>query len=310
VRILLNGHYDTVFGPEHAFQSCTETGDGLMIGPGVADMKGGLLVLLEALRRFETLPCASRIGWQVLLTPDEEIGSPHGGPALVSAASGHHLALIFESSPPDGRIIRGRPAVGRFTLEMKGRSAHAGRAPRDGRNALVRLAAVCQQVASWDSAEHGILCNLARFHAEAPLNVVPDRATAEFGARATRQSAMREIEDRLAALKSEVSAEDGFSLEWSGAFTRPPKEITPGDEALFARLCRIAAQMGLTLEWSDSAGASDAGLPVIDSLGVIGGGLHSDTEFAVLESLPERVALTVGLLADIAISAGTGAHVP
>ena len=314
--VLLNGHYDTVFGPEHPFKSVTETADGLLRGPGVADMKGGLLVLLETLRMFETLPCARALGWEVLLTPDEEIGSPKGGPVLTSAASRHTLALIFESTPVDGRFVRRRPAVGTFRLEMTGKAAHAGRDFTAGRNALVRLAQALTRVDVWSSPSDGVLCNVARFNCDAPLNVVPDHASAEVGVRAFTRQAVTDLQNRFRLLAGDISTEDGFTLRCQGAFSRPPKEITPADEALFARVRASARGLGLSLDWADTGGASDgnllsaAGLPVIDCLGVRGGGLHGDGEFAVLASLPERVALATHLLARLAADADAGLPLP
>jgi glutamate carboxypeptidase len=316
VQVLLCGHYDTVFPPMHPFRGLQDAGGGRLVGPGVADMKGGLLILLETLREFEKLPVSRELGWEVILTPDEEVGSPHGGPLLRAAAKRHQAALSFEASPVDGRIARARPAVGRYLLEMTGRSAHAGRDPISGRNALVRLASAIATVHAWSDPAGGVFCNPARFQSEPPLNVVPDRATAEVGVRAFGAEAAAALRGRFEKLAADVSAAGGYVLTCCGGFTRPAKEIHPGDEALFSRLQTAGAAIGIAISWADTGGASDGnllsaeGVSVIDNLGVRGGGLHGEGEFALVESLPERVALCVELLGSLARSAGNGERVP
>ena len=140
-RILLCGHMDTVYSKSHPFQQVTQRDNHYLNGPGAADMKGGLIVMLHALDAFERLPCASRIGWDVLITSDEEIGSPSSSQLFTQLAARYQAALIYEpSTTPEGGFAKNRKGSGKFTLTATGKAAHAGRALDQGRNAIVYLA--------------------------------------------------------------------------------------------------------------------------------------------------------------------------
>jgi glutamate carboxypeptidase len=143
IQILLNGHVDTVFDANHPFQSCTWLEGGTLLqGPGVADMKGGLVILLAALELFESLTPASirqRLGWEILINCDEETGSTTSRETLIEAAKRNHLGITFESALPDGYFVRQRMGVGQAHAVVHGRSAHAGRNFHEGRNAIVKL---------------------------------------------------------------------------------------------------------------------------------------------------------------------------
>ena len=139
VQILLTGHMDTVYGVDHPFQSLTDRDGGAILnGPGVADMKGGIALMLAALAAIERSPLASRIGYEVVINSDVEIGSPGSSTLIARAAAGKLAALTYEPSAlPDGTLAGARPGSGNFSITITGRSAHAGRNPQDGRNAIV-----------------------------------------------------------------------------------------------------------------------------------------------------------------------------
>ena len=140
VQLLFTGHMDTVFGPDHAFQETRWLEDGVLNGPGVADMKGGISVLLAALKAVEASPAADRIGYEVVINSDEEVGSPASAALLAQSARGKRAALTYEPAAlPDGTLAGARPGSGNFSLGVRGRSAHAGRPPEAGRTALIRL---------------------------------------------------------------------------------------------------------------------------------------------------------------------------
>src|SRR5580765_5430558 len=146
VQLLFTGHMDTVFGEDHAFQKTRWLEDGVLNGPGVADMKGGLSVMLAALKAVEKSDSAERIGYEVVINSDEEVGSPASATLLAQAAAGKRAALTYEPAAlPDGTLAGARPGSGNFSFVVKGRSAHAGRNPEDGRNAIVAAA----QLALW-----------------------------------------------------------------------------------------------------------------------------------------------------------------
>ena len=141
VQLLLTGHMDTVYAADHPFQETRWLEDGVLNGPGVADMKGGLAVMLAALKAVEASPAADRLGYEVVINSDEEVGSPASAALLARAAQGKRAALTYEPAAlPDGTLAGARPGSGNFAFVVRGRSAHAGRNPEDGRNALTAAA--------------------------------------------------------------------------------------------------------------------------------------------------------------------------
>src|SRR5438045_4705341 len=175
VQLLLTGHMDTVFAADHAFQETRWLEDAVLNGPGVADMKGGIAVMLAALKAVERSPRADRIGYEVVINSDEEVGSPASAALLAQAARGKRAALTYEPAAlPDGTLAGARPGSGNFTLIVRGRSAHAGRNPEDGRNALVAAADLALRL---DQLKRdGLTVNPARIEGGSPGNVVPDLA--------------------------------------------------------------------------------------------------------------------------------------
>src|SRR5207253_10004942 len=147
-QLLFTGHMDTVFGADHEFQQTRWLDDGVLNGPGVADMKGGIAVMLAALKAVEQSPEAARLGYEVVINSDEEVGSLGSAALLVRAARGKRAALTYEPAAlPDGTLAGARPGSGNFALVVRGRSAHAGRNPEDGRNALLAAADLALRLA-------------------------------------------------------------------------------------------------------------------------------------------------------------------
>ena len=176
VQLLLTGHMDTVFAEGHPFQSLTWLEPGKVLGgPGVADMKGGIAVMLAALKAVEASPAASGLGYEVVINSDEEVGSLGSAELIAEAAQGKRAALTYEPSAlPDGTFAGARPGSGNFSFTIRGRSAHAGRNPEDGRNALVAAAELALRLAS--SKTPGLSVNPAMIDGCSPNNVVPDLA--------------------------------------------------------------------------------------------------------------------------------------
>ena len=175
VQLLFTGHMDTVFAVDHAFQQMRWLEDGILNGPGVADMKGGLAVMLAALDAIEGSQVAPGIGYEIIVNSDEEVGSLGSAPLLVEAARGKRAALTYEPSAlPDGTLAGARPGSGNFSIVVSGRSAHAGRNPQDGRNALLAAADLALRL---DRLKRdGLSVNPARIEGGSPSNVVPDSA--------------------------------------------------------------------------------------------------------------------------------------
>ena len=184
-KALLSIHYDTVYSPEHPFQHCESVDRNTLRGPGVTDAKGGLLIMLRALELFESSPWAQNVGWEILVNPDEEIGSPGSAPLLVEAAARNDVGLAFEPAAADGNLVGARRGSGNFTVTARGKSAHAGRSPELGRNAVNALAEFIVKLNAKHANKPGVTLNVAKVRGGGPLNVVPDLALCGFNVRVT-----------------------------------------------------------------------------------------------------------------------------
>jgi glutamate carboxypeptidase len=297
LQLLFTGHMDTVFGPDHAFQQTRWLDQGILNGPGVADMKGGLAVMLAALKAVERSPGADRIGYEVVINSDEEVGSLSSASLLAQAAQGKRAALTYEPAAlPNGTLAGARPGSGNFAIVVRGRSAHAGRNPEDGRNALLAAADLALRL---DGLKRdGLTVNPSRIEGGSPSNVVPDFAILRVNLRPRtpeiEAAAKREIDEAVVA----VAAERDVQFEVSGGFGRPPKPLTPEAEALFSLVKQAGADLGQAIDWQPSGGVCDGnniaacGVPVVDTMGVRGGKIHSMEEYLIAESLAERAALS------------------
>ena len=309
-QLLFSGHYDTVYGAGSPFQRCTLLDADTLRGPGVADMKGGLVVMLAALRAFEKSPHAARLGYEVLLTPDEEIGSFGSAPLFAAAGASRRFALafVFEPARPNGDLVHSRKGTGNFTATCHGRAAHAASPIRAGRNAIAALAEFLVAAHRVPDELPGVMLNIGHIRGGGPAtNVVPDFAEAQLDVRITRAADREPLLARLRELAAPINARDGFLLAITGAFNRPPKESGPVEAAALAAYHSAARELGLAPFTSvHTGGASDgnnlaaAGLPNLDGLGPLGDKLHSADEFVILPTLAERARLTARVLEKIA----------
>lgn len=302
-RILLSGHYDTVFGASHPFQTSEQVDADTLRGPGVVDMKGGIVVMLAALEAFEATPAAAQLGWDVLLTPDEETGSVATRALLEAAAPHYAFALIFEPARANGDLVQSRKGTGIFTVTCHGRAAHAGRDSREGRNAIVALAEFLVAAHQLPDAFPGVLLNIGAIRGGGAVNIVPDLASADLNIRISRAADADAVVERLHTLAAPLNAREGFRLEITGQFNRLPMEAGPVTQALFAAWQRCAREVGANpFSWTHVGGGSDgnllaaAGLPCLDGLGPIGDHLHSDREYVRVSSLAERARIAARFL--------------
>lgn len=310
-QILLSGHYDTVYGADHPFQRCEPFDERTLRGPGVADMKGGLVVLHAALESYLHSSPSAALGFEVLITPDEETGSTGSAALLAETARRHQLGLVFEPARPDGSLVRSRKGTGNFTVTCHGRAGHAGKTPSDARNAIAALAEFLAAAHRLPAELPGVLLNIGLIRGGGPAtNIVPDFAQAVLDVRITHTADRDALLARLDELAAPINAREGLRLEITGGFNRPPKECGPVEEALFAAWQQCGRELGLApFSWIHAGGGSDgnllsaAGLPNLDGLGVIGDHLHSDREYCVLPSLVERAQLCALFLQRLA--AGT-----
>jgi glutamate carboxypeptidase len=297
VQLLFTGHMDTVFAADHAFQQTRWLEDGVVNGPGVADMKGGIAVMLAALKAVEHSPHSDRIGYEVVINSDEEVGSPASAALLAQAAQGKRAALTYEPAAlPDGTLAGARPGSGNFAIVVRGRSAHAGRNPEEGRNAL--LAAADLAIRLNGLKRDGLSVNPSRIEGGSPSNVVPDLAILRINLRPRTPELEAAAKQAIDAAVASIAAQHDVQVEMSGGFGRPPKPLTPEAEALFNLVRQAGADLGQQIAWQPSGGVCDGnniaacGVPVVDTMGVRGGKIHSMEEFLIVESLSERAALS------------------
>ena len=307
-QVFLCGHYDTVYEADDAFQVCRWLDATTLNGPGVADMKGGLVTILAALQAFEATPHAASVGWEVLLTPDEETGS-HGTAHLFrGAARDHQFGFVFEPGRPNGNIIHSRKGTGGLVATCHGRAAHAAKVPNDGRSAILALAEFLLDAAKIPSEMPDVMVNVGNIRGgTAATNVVPHFAESEIDIRITKIADSKPLLARFQALADRINTRDGIKLTLKGGFNRPPKECLPAEEAVFPEWQRAARDVGVPeFTWVHGGGGSDGnfltagGLPNLDGIGPIGDNLHSDREFCRVETIAPRAQIVALFLHRVA----------
>lgn len=304
-KILLCIHMDTVYSKDHPFQKCQWLENGYLNGPGVADAKGGLIVMLYALLAFEKSPLAKNLGWEVLINPDEEIGSPGSVHLINEIAQRCTAGLLFEPALPDGTLVSWRKGSGNFTFVAKGRSAHSGREFEKGRNAIVAMAKLMDAIDQLNSTPD-ITYNVGNFQGGGALNVVPDLAIGRVNVRIKTIEQQKQVEQQFAELVSLANQSDGISIDMHGQFSSPPKPISQGVIELQHRINECAKILEKQISWRGTGGASDgnkfaaAGLPNIDTLGPRGGDIHSMDEYLIPESLAPSAKLVALILLSFA----------
>jgi glutamate carboxypeptidase len=300
-RFLLTGHMDTVFPADHSFQAARWLDADTLNGPGVADMKGGIAVILAALTAFETSSVAAGVGYDVLINADEETGSLSSAPLIAQLAAGKTAALTFEPSAlPDGTLAGARPGSGNYSVVIHGKSAHAGRNPQDGRNAIVAAAHLV--MALTDLAGPDISVNPAKIDGGSANNVVPDLAIVRFNIRPRETAAAARFAAALPDAITAIEARHGVHAHVHGGISRPPKPLSEAAERLFHLVRDCGAALGQTIAWQATGGVCDGnniaamGVPVVDTMGVRGGAIHSPQEFLIVPSLGERARLAALVL--------------
>jgi len=296
-RVLLVGHMDTVFGPEHAFQTIQDHGARIQ-GPGVSDMKGGLLIMLYALLAWEQTIDCDKLGWDVLITPDEELGSPSSAELIAQLGSEHNMALVFEPAlDAEGTFVSTRKGSGKLTLKAQGQSAHVGRAFDQGVNAICAMAEMIQHIHAWNYERESIIINIGRIHGGDAVNRVADQCLCHLDVRIQDQEDIDWFEEKLQTLINQANQSPGLRIEQFGGFKRPPKNWTPKTKKAFELLERAGKQLGIPIQYQATGGCCDGNnlsvnCGVIDTLGACGGGIHSSDEYIEVDSLVKRAQLT------------------
>jgi glutamate carboxypeptidase len=301
--ILLVGHLDTVF-PPGTFDSGMISQDSYLHGPGIADMKGGLAVILGALRALDRLKVLSKIPLLLALNGDEEIGSPNSGHKLEKLARSCRFAFVFECGGPDGSVVTSRRGLRRYSLKIRGKAGHAGNLQAAKQRAVVELAHQILKLEALNDLEAGLSVNVGRVKGGAATNIIAAEAEAELEVRFLEPEQALEVEGRIQKLANS-SQEFGLETKVVRGRARPPMEHTRGTAQLFQKVAQGAARNQINLSEEARWGASDAnllaavGLPTIDGLGPVGEMDHSEDERIVKDSLFQRVELLVHLLWDL-----------
>ena len=297
--ILLMGHMDTVFPLGTLNTMPFYEKDGKIFGPGVQDMKGGLVIGLTAIQVLLDANAMPDRPITFLFTSDEEVGSQTSRGLIEELAAQSALVLCLEPSLSDGSLKTWRKGVGDFQLKITGRAAHAGGNHAEGRNALEEMAHQILAIQKLTNYEKGTSLNVGVAQGGTAPNVVPEFAELEIDLRVTRAD---EYERVLTALQSLQPVLDGTSLELSGELNRPPMPFDALMQETFEKAWEIADASGLEIKAGGSGGASDANfvapldVPVLDGLGAIGDGLHSSREFIDKKSLVKQSDLLTSLI--------------
>jgi glutamate carboxypeptidase len=300
-QLLVLGHYDTVYPAGTLARMPFRIAGGKAYGPGVFDMKAGIVQAMFALEALQdsTTPPAKRIVF--LWTSDEEIGSESSRKLLESEARRSDAVFVLEPAlGPRGLLKTSRKGVGEAKLTVHGRASHAGLAPEKGINAIHELAAQITRIEKWNDLRRGVSINADIIEGGTRTNVVAEQATATFDLRAWRASDMVSVEKRLHSLKP---IGRGAKLELTGGFDRPPLE-RKHSAALFARAKSVAKSMDFSVGEAAAGGGSDGnltaalGIPTLDGLGAVGDGAHATHEHILTRTMPQRAALLAALLAN------------
>jgi len=300
-RVLLLGHTDTVWTAGEVAKRPFKIENGRATGPGVFDMKAGILLMWMAMRALKARPVT------ILLNSDEEIGSSSSRSLIESEASQCRAVLVLEPSLPSGALKTARKGVGRFTVKAIGRAAHAGVDPGKGVNAVEEISRQILKLQQMTDSTRKTTVTVGIVQGGTRPNVVPAEAAAEVDVRI----ASIEEAGRIAAMIKALSPElPGARLEIRGGINRPPMERNTETDHLFRAAREIAAEFGLDLKEGSTGGASDGnftsaiGIPTLDGLGAVGGGAHAIDEWIEIDSLPHRATLLAGLIRYCATAAG------
>jgi len=297
--ILLLGHLDTVWPLGTLRTMSWRVNDGRFYGPGVLDMKSGVVMALAAIRAIAQLGVSRPI--TLLLNPDEEVGSPVSRPITERLALASQCVLVLEAA--QGLACKtARKGVGDYHLHVTGVASHSGVDFARGHSAILELARLLQTVAGFTDLRRGITVNPGVISGGTRSNVVAEHAHADIDVRIARASDTARV-DRL--FRSLRCTNPHCKLEITGGINRPPMERKPGTVALYKQARKLAAGLGFQLDEASTGGGSDGnftaalGVPTLDGLGAVGEGAHATHESILIEHLVPRTALLAALLADI-----------
>jgi len=299
-QILVLCHMDTVWPVGEIERRPFRIEDGKAYGPGVFDMKGGLVQTLFALKALRELGRLPKHRVVVLCNSDEEIGSPSSRPLIEAEARRSKYVLVAEPAvPPDGALKTWRKGVGFFRLEIEGKSSHAGADPEKGVSAVEELAHQILYLHGLTDREKGSTVNVGVVAGGTRSNVVAARAEAEIDLRVMNEAEAQRLTEAILNLKPVLR---GTTLRVTGGMNRPPMERVARNVALYERAVELSRELGLTLKEAGSGGGSDGnftsalGIPTLDGVGAVGDGSHAIHEHVIVDTLVPRTALMARLM--------------
>jgi glutamate carboxypeptidase len=299
--ILLMTHMDTVFPLGTLKEMPIKIEDEKFFGPGAMDMKGGIVLALTAIEILQAEGCFPERRLTLLCNSDEETGSTTSRSLIEELAKEHELVLCLEPALADGSLKTWRKGIGRFTIETLGRSSHAGSEPEAGINAILEMSYQIQNVLKIADLARGTSINVGKIRGGTRTNVVPDRCLSIVDVRVVDKDEQNRVDSALMELKPHL---EEAKVLVKGSWNRPPMPRSPQMIETFSHAKEIGEQIGLNLTEGGTGGGSDAnfvaplGIPVLDGLGVVGGGAHSPREFFELKSLAERSALLAAIITE------------
>ncbi len=304
-RVLILGHFDTVFDSDTTFLGFSLEGEWAK-GPGVGDMKGGLVVAGAMLEALDHVKVLDQLDVIAVHNADEEIQSPTSRELIEELAAGRDVCLDFEVGRKTGAIVASRAGVGRFFVQAEGRAAHAGMHHEEGRNAIVALARAVDKIAQLTDYSIGTTLNVGTIRGGTKRNTVPDSANCEVDCRIRDAAEGPRLETAIAEICTELSG-DGITVTARGGIGRPPWRRFEGSDALVQHFLDVATDLNVDLESEDTGGGSDAnftaalGIPTVDALGPVGEGVHTFNERIKLHSVIERAKLVAIALAELRV---------
>mgnify|MGYP002480402464 CR=1 FL=1 len=302
--VMLSGHMDTVFPVGTAARRPLRVEGSTAYGPGVSDMKSGLLAMLYALRGLDPAVLA-RLKVVVCLNCDEEIGSPSSRDWLVATARKSRCVLVCEAARANGDLVKARKGNAKYRLAFHGKAAHAGTSLRDGISAITELAHWTLAINGLVNFDTGTTLNVGMVQGGTGVNVVPDFAEAIVDLRFWRNEEAQAVHDRLTFMANNPFLA-GCRVEVARQSFKPAMRPSGDTEALMALVEAAGREEGVPFTWLEAGGGSDAnftaaaGVPSLDGFGPMGGGFHSEAEFLLLDSIAPRIRLLQRVLGKLA----------
>ncbi|EOD77981.1 Acetylornithine deacetylase/Succinyl-diaminopimelate desuccinylase [Grimontia indica] len=295
IDLMLIGHMDTVFPVGTAAARPMSVDEQRAYGPGVSDMKSGLLNVVYALRSLDKA-VLDKMSICVCMNPDEEIGSLHSETWLKSVAKDARTVLVAEAARADGSLVKARKGMARYKITFKGKAAHAGNEPQNGRSAISEMAHWILAINAMTNFESGTTLNVGVVNGGAGANIVPEHAEAIVDVRFWDNDEYADIDQKIRVL-TESPFIEGVSVELDRQAYKPSMVPSEETESLMAMVEETGRELGMDITWQAVGGGSDAnltavlGVPTLDGLGPIGAGFHSDEEYLLLESIEPRIEL-------------------